>query len=163
MYCSHCGVQVQAEQKFCPSCGKPLGAAPAAGAPAPTSRGRVQNHLQLLGVLWIAYGGLKLLAALAVLAVGNVVLATVHLPVEARFVPALVSLVGWGLLIAAVVGVMVGWRLLQKALWARILALVLGFLALLNIPFGTALGVYTLWVLLPEESGRDYEQAARPA
>jgi hypothetical protein len=30
-----------------------------------------------------------------------------------------------------------------------------------NIPFGTALGRYSLWVLLPAESERQYEVLAR--
>jgi len=64
-------------------------------------------------------------------------------------------------MIAAVVGLMAGWGLLQRAPWARLLALILAFLALFNVPFGTAIGVYTLWVLLPEESGREWEQTAR--
>lgn len=159
MYCSHCGTQVGPEQQFCPSCGKPLGPLPATPA-AVVPRSRVQSHLQLLGVLWIAYGGLKLLAAGAVLFAGHIILPNVHLPGEASFVPALVTVAGWGLLIAAVVGVMAGWGLLQRTPWARLLTLILAFLALFNIPFGTALGVYTLWVLLPEESAREYERAA---
>lgn len=159
MYCSHCGTQVQAEAKFCPSCGKLLGLAPGAAAGPP--RSRVQSHLQMLGLLWIAYGGLKLLGAGAVLFAGNFILRAVHLPAEAQFVPGLVSLVGWGLMIAAVVSIMAGWGLLQRAPWGRLLTLILAFLALFNVPFGTALGVYTLWVLLPEESGREYEAAAR--
>ena len=161
MYCSHCGTQVAPEQKFCPSCGKPLGPAPASAAAAAAPRSRVQSHLQMLGVLWIAYGGLKLLGAGAALFAANFILPNVHLPIEARFVPALVSMVGWGLMIAAVVGLMAGWGLLQRAPWARLLALILAFLALFNVPFGTAIGVYTLWVLLPEESGREWEQTAR--
>ena len=41
---------------------------------------------------------------------------------------------------------------------ARVLALVLGFVSLFtNIPFGTALGIYTMWVLLPADSEREYE------
>lgn len=35
--------------------------------------------------------------------------------------------------------------------------LVLAFLALFHVPFGTALGIYSLWVLLPSESEREYE------
>jgi hypothetical protein len=37
------------------------------------------------------------------------------------------------------------------------LTLVLAFLALFNIPFGTALGIYTLWVLLPAGSDVEYQ------
>lgn len=159
MYCSHCGVGVQPEQKFCAACGKPLGPLPA----APGVRSRVQSHLQLLGVLWIAYAGLKVLASLAVLFVGKVILPHVQLPLEARFVPGLISTIAWGLLITSAAGILAGGGLLAKAPWARLLVLVLAFLALFNIPFGTALGVYTLWVLLPEESAREYDRLATPA
>jgi hypothetical protein len=49
---------------------------------------------------------------------------------------------------------------MQREPWARVLALVLGFIALFNIPFGTAIGVYTLWVLLPAQSQQEYEALA---
>ncbi len=38
--------------------------------------------------------------------------------------------------------------------------LVLGFISLFNIRFGTAVGVYTLWVLLPAQSQQEYEALA---
>jgi hypothetical protein len=37
----------------------------------------------------------------------------------------------------------------------------LGFLGLVRFPLGTALGIYTLWVLLPEESCREYDRLAQ--
>jgi hypothetical protein len=41
-------------------------------------------------------------------------------------------------------------------------AVVLAFPSLMfNVPFGTALGIYTLWVLLPAESDVEYEKEAR--
>jgi len=52
--------------------------------------------------------------------------------------------------------------LLQREPWARTLAVILGFVSLFfNIPFGTALGIYTLWVLLPAESDVAYEREVR--
>jgi hypothetical protein len=33
---------------------------------------------------------------------------------------------------------------------------------LLKIPFGTALGIYTLWVLAPVQSGQEYDMVAAP-
>jgi hypothetical protein len=41
------------------------------------------------------------------------------------------------------------------------LAIVLAFFALFHVPFGTALGIYTLWVLLPSEADREYEEQSR--
>jgi hypothetical protein len=65
-----------------------------------------------------------------------------------------------GILLALFAGVhlLLAWGLLERQPWARILGIVVGFLALIRFPFGTALGIYTLWVLLPESSGREYDE-----
>jgi hypothetical protein len=65
----------------------------------------------------------------------------------------------------AALGFIAGWGLMQREGWARMLALVLAFIALFHIPFGTAIGVYTMWVLLPANSEEEYEAlvAARAA
>ena len=60
----------------------------------------------------------------------------------------------------ALLGFAAGWGLLRRESWARIVALLGGFLALFHPPFGTALGIYTLWVLLPSESEREYAEQA---
>jgi hypothetical protein len=39
----------------------------------------------------------------------------------------------------------------------------MGFIALLSVPIGTALGIYTLWVLLPSQSDNEYQEFARAA
>jgi len=59
-----------------------------------------------------------------------------------------------------IVHIVLGWGLSERKTWARPLGLVLGFLALFRVPLGTALGIYTLWVLLPEPSRREYAQFA---
>ena len=55
-------------------------------------------------------------------------------------------------------GFFAGWGLLQREPWARVLTLILAFLALIHVPFGTVLGVYTLWVLLPAGAEEEYEK-----
>jgi hypothetical protein len=75
----------------------------------------------------------------------------------------ILSLVGMFLLVKAAVGLVAGLGLLQRQEWARTVALVVGFLALLNVPIGTALGIYTLWVLLPAQSDEEYKALAQAA
>jgi hypothetical protein len=41
--------------------------------------------------------------------------------------------------------------------------LVVGFVALLSVPIGTALGIYTLWVLLPSQSDDEYKALTQAA
>jgi hypothetical protein len=42
--------------------------------------------------------------------------------------------------------------LLKFKSWARVLASILAILNLLAFPIGTALGIYTLWVMLTKET-----------
>ena len=60
-----------------------------------------------------------------------------------------------------VLHLVLAWGLFEREPWARFLGVALGFLALLRFPLGTALGIYTLWVLLPESSGSEYERLAQ--
>jgi hypothetical protein len=75
----------------------------------------------------------------------------------------LLTVVSGMIMVKAAAGIMAGWGLLQRESWARTLTLVVGFVALLNVPLGTALGVYTLWVLLPTQSDDEYQALARAA
>jgi hypothetical protein len=63
----------------------------------------------------------------------------------------------------AVLCLVTGIALLRRASWARMLAIVCAFLTLIRPFLGTALAVYTLWVLLPSASGQEYDQIAEPS
>ena len=76
------------------------------------------------------------------------------------FVPVLIRVASLFLLAAGAVGLVAGWGLLTRQPWARMLAIVLGIINLLEIPVGTAIGIYTLWALLPAASGQEYREAS---
>jgi hypothetical protein len=59
--------------------------------------------------------------------------------------------------ITAALALLVGYSLLTRRPWGRVLAIVVGILTLLKPLLGTALGIYTLWVLAPSASGAEYE------
>jgi len=48
-------------------------------------------------------------------------------------------------------GMAAGYGLLKRRSWSRILGIIVGVLGLFNIPIGTAIGVYALWVLTDEQ------------
>lgn len=62
--------------------------------------------------------------------------------------------------VMAGLGLFVGYSLLTRKPWGRVLAIVLAVLALFKLPLGTALGIYTLWVLGPATSGMEYDALA---
>lgn len=79
------------------------------------------------------------------------------------FIRPLLSAIAIVLLCKAAVGIAAGLGLLQRQDWGRILAIVLGVISLINIPFGTALGVYTLWVLVSPGADQEYQALVRSA
>jgi hypothetical protein len=165
MFCDRCGATVQPDQRFCARCGKEFAAAIATARPLPN---RVQEHIRLLGILWLVLAALSAVGGLVMCLVANTLLAHLHEmgappQMPGGFLSSLFTMIGVAVLVKAAVEFSAGWGLLHREPWARILTIVLSFLALFNIPFGTALGIFSLWVLLPAQSEREYEQATRSA
>ncbi len=157
MYCDRCGTALQEFQRFCPRCGKAVGAVPLMPVES-----RIAGHVRLLGIFWLAISAFRLLPGLALVSIFRygIPFLTPGIP---GFVHGLMRGLGGLLLVGAVIGIVAGWGLLERQPWARTLAIVLGCFSLLDMPFGTALGIYTLWVLLPAKSEEEYRQMARAA
>ena len=163
MFCDHCGAQLPSGQPRCARCGK------AALGLVELRRSRVREHIRLLGILWLAYSALHLvIGALLVIVAETVFGRAIHISngpsaeITAWLRP-LLCFIGCLILIKAAAGFMAGGGLLQHEEWARVFALVMGFIALLNMPVGTGLGIYTLWVLLPSQSDDEYKALAEAA
>jgi hypothetical protein len=58
----------------------------------------------------------------------------------------------------AVLSLIAGWGLHERTQWGRVVAIVAAVLSLLKFPFGTALGIWTLVVLLGYQNATLYEQ-----
>jgi hypothetical protein len=72
---------------------------------------------------------------------------------DAMFATGIVAtVIGIFLFVIALPSIIAGVGLLKRKPWARILSLILGALNIFNIPFGTALGIYTFWVLLNDQT-----------
>ena len=163
MFCDQCGAQLQEREASCVRCGKPVRGL------IELRRSRVREHVRLLGILWLAYSALHVVAGVVVIVIAQTLFGhLIHIPNGPPpevliWLRPLITVVGWLILAKAAAGFIAGWGLLQREEWARIVALVVGFVALLNVPIGTALGIYTLWVLLPTRSDDEYKALAQAA
>ena len=126
----------------------------------------MERHVTILGAFHIAFGALGLVGALAILvifggAAGLMGLGAASDPDALIAVP-LVALVGTVLMMAALIlslpGIAAGFGLMTYRPWARLLTVVLSLLHLFNFPFGSALGIYGLWVLLSDEGRLLFER-----
>lgn len=176
MFCDGCGAPISAGGQYCARCGKaikPVGVATGqGGAPAraySASDGRVRRNLRIVATLWMINGVLRLAGIAWMMIFGTMFFPLMGnwgggaWPFGGRWglgFPFLGGLFSMGIFLAlfGVLHLVLAWGLFERQPWARILGLVIGFLALIRFPLGTALGIYTLWVLLPESSGREYDQ-----
>ena len=168
MYCDKCGAQLSAGAQYCGSCGKAVapGAVPppavtASNRVAPASECRVKKHVNLVAILWLASGVLRLLGVGVFMLFGPMIWSGWHWMgprwwrFDAFWPGGLFSL-GIFLGFFGVLHLILAWGLFERQHWARTLGIVLGILALIRPPFGTVLGIYTLWVLAPESSAREW-------
>jgi hypothetical protein len=121
----------------------------------------VHNHAKLLGVLWIAYSLYLAIGAVTLYLLAHTIFAVPR--GNAGFLHPLFIALAFLLWGKAVAGLVTGIGLCQRERWARVLALVVGVIALVNIPIGTALGIYTLWVLLSPAAEAEYQRLSAAA
>ncbi len=116
----------------------------------------LDKHITILGWLYIALNVFTLFIGVMVffILIGAGLLSADG---EAMSVLAIVGTFVLGILVVvSIPGIITGWGLLKRKSWARVLALVIGFLSLMNIPLGTMLGAYTIWALLAHDEASNY-------
>src|SRR5271156_75691 len=75
MFCDGCGTAVQPGQSFCGKCGKQIVGPVSALQLRP---GRVQGHLHLLGILWLAISAFNTIGGVILYIIANTLLAHLH-------------------------------------------------------------------------------------
>jgi len=112
----------------------------------------LEMHVRVLGWLYILSNSILLLVGLT----GLVFLTGIGLvsgDLDSVGVLGFIGGVGFIFFAAlALPGMLAGYGLLRRTSWARVLVLVVAFLGLLNFPIGTAIGIYTFWVVLQEDA-----------
>ncbi len=169
MYCSGCGQAIAPEQGFCPQCGRPVAAQV---PPMPGFAFQLESYagkVKALSVVWFIYAGLALVTGVIGMAFANAFLAGhfgfwMHgpwnrgpLPPE-WIAPAILRFAWLAVIVRAGLALAAGWGLMERAPWGRVVAIVAAFLSLLKFPFGTALGIWTLVVLLGYRNTTLYDQ-----
>jgi hypothetical protein len=133
----------------------------------------VRDHIKLLGILNMIMGGLTALIGVIVLLIfggaAGLIAARIQNaidPDQAAFAAPVAMLIGLCiagfLLVLSAPAIIGGWGLIKGKSWSRVLMIVISALHLLSFPFGTALGIYGLWVLLNEQSRQLLEGGGPP-
>jgi hypothetical protein len=127
------------------------------------------GKVRALSIVWFIYAGLALATGIIGLAFANAFMGGrfgywMHGPwprgpMAPEFLgPAFLRFAWVMVVLRAGLALVAGWGLMERSQWGRVIAIVAAFLSLLKFPFGTALGIWTLVVLLGYRNTTLYEQ-----
>lgn len=172
MFCSGCGQPVAPGQPVCSQCGRPV-AIPV--PPVPNMAFQLEsyaNKVKALSIVWFIWAGLSLAFGFLGMAFANAALSG-HFPFWMNgpwgngswpqdapmwMMPAILRLAWVAIALRTALAAIAAWGLWERTQWGRVVAVVVAFLSLLKFPFGTALGIWTLVVLLGYRNSSLYEQ-----
>ena len=170
MFCSGCGSALAQGQPVCAQCGRPV--APVV-PPVPGMQFQLEHYagkVKVLSLVWFVYAALSLVAGVAGLTFAHAFFSN-HFGPWAHGQPwgnqsgppewlgqAFLRFVWVAVIVRAGLAFVAGWGLHERTQWGRIVAIVAAFLSLLKFPFGTALGIWTLVILMGYRNATLYDQ-----
>lgn len=119
---------------------------------------KMKKHVAVVGAIQIGFSILGLILAVVIFFIMNFARTQVGDDETGRMVLGFLSAslpILFGFL--STLGLVGGIGLLAYKSWARYLVMVVAAIGCLNIPIGTLKGVYTLWVLLQDETIKLFE------
>jgi hypothetical protein len=112
----------------------------------------MEKHINVVAALQIGLSILWIVIGIVILLILSVIGGFVD-DRDAEFIlPLIGQIVASFLFLISVPGIISGIGLLKKKEWGRVLTLVLSVIGLTNIPVGTAVGIYSIWVLVQDET-----------
>ena len=117
-----------------------------------SAENKMEKHLTVVAALQVGFSVLGILAAIIVYTVLHNVMHFADDPETVNVLRIVARWVSLFLLVISIPGLVGGIGLFMKKNWARILVLIISVLDLLNIPLGTIIAVYSIWVLVQEDT-----------
>ncbi len=118
-------------------------------------------HVNIVAALRIFSGGVGILASVAifVIFVGFGLLGGISTGDEEAYILAIIGpIIGLAVLLLSLPELIGGLGLLKMRNWGRILVIIVSIIGLIQFPLGTAIGIYSIWVLFHKETIELFEQ-----
>ncbi|NOR33796.1 MAG: hypothetical protein GQ579_03850 [Bacteroidales bacterium] len=120
----------------------------------------MKQHVSFVGALHIGFGLLGIAGAMAIFFGFQFLFELVeHEPIAQKVLTYVGNSLALIMLFFSTLGVIGGMGLFSYRSWARILVMIVSALNCLNVPVGTAKGIYSLWVLMQPETIELFENS----
>lgn len=174
MYCSGCGGTLPDGATVCGACGRVVAPMATPAGTIPGFEWQMSNYVgkvRTLGIFWAVY-------AVYAVVIGFVGVTFLHIflgghsswmqnndlsntPFSEDWFRFLMHVVWVAVILRAILAAVAAWGLLTRARWGRIVAIIAAFLSLLKIPFGTAMGIWSLVTLMGYRNAVLYDHLQR--
>ncbi len=122
----------------------------------------MENHVKAVGIIHIAFSVLGVIMGVGVFTILNLVARMPDVDEEAiRILQTIGFVLPWFFIVLSLPGIVGGIGLLKQQGWARILILIKSFLDLVSFPIGTAVGIYSIWVLFDKRTEKIFAKSKK--
>ncbi len=112
----------------------------------------MEKHINVVAALQIGLSIFNLLIAFLIFTVLKLIVGFVDDQNGEMVLSIIANVVAIVFIIVSIPGLLAGFGLYKRQEWARILTLVISVIEIFNFPFGTAIGIYSIWALIQPEN-----------
>lgn len=122
----------------------------------------MQKNINIVAALQIGLSIFNLLIAFLVFTVLKLVGGFVDDPNGSTILSLIADLLAIVFIVISFPGILAGMGLYKRKEWARILTIVLSVIELFSFPFGTAIGIFSIWAMIQPETVAAFNDANSP-
>ncbi|HLN75288.1 MAG: hypothetical protein ACM3O8_02855 [Methylococcaceae bacterium] len=112
----------------------------------------MEKHINVVAALQIGLSIFTLLLVILSYTIFHLIGGFIDDPDSQMVFSIIADVIAAFLIFVSIPGLIAGFGLYRRKEWARILTLVISVIALFNFPFGTAIGIYSIWALVQPET-----------
>jgi membrane-associated protease RseP (regulator of RpoE activity) len=116
----------------------------------------MEKHISIVAALQIGLSIFNLLIAFLIFTVLKLVGGFVDDANGATILSLIADILAIIFITISIPGILAGMGLYKRKEWARILTLILSILEIFSFPFGTAIGIYSIWALIQPETVAEF-------
>lgn len=120
----------------------------------------MEKHINVVAALQIGLSIFNLFIAFLIFTVLKLVGGFVDEPEGGMVLSIIADVLAIVFIVISVPGILAGMGLYKRKEWARILTLILSIIEIFSFPFGTAIGIYSIWALIQPETVTAFENSS---